>query len=89
MAERREARNEEPSLEDEEGKDKTESFEPYEDLVLSNECYESTFDAVQSMLETERNLYFKQIDYVRDIQIDGVNHHLRDKVAPWIFQVCF
>eukprot|EP00978_Attheya_sp_CCMP212_P022135 scaffold65680_cov27-Attheya_sp.AAC.1 len=87
MEEQNEARKEEPSLEDEEENEKAESFEPHEDLMFSNECYQNTFDAVQSMLETERNLYFKQIDYVRSIQIDGVNHHLRDKVAPWIFQV--
>jgi hypothetical protein len=39
------------------------------------------------MIDVEQNVYFKNIDYMKNVQKDGTKEGWRGQVAIWIFNV--
>mmetsp|Transcript_11222 Transcript_11222/g.20457 ORF Transcript_11222/g.20457 Transcript_11222/m.20457 type:complete len:247 (-) Transcript_11222:331-1071(-) len=60
---------------------------PYQDFVFLHNCDGNTKHVIQTMLDVEQNVYFKNVDYMKNVQKDGIKENWREKVAVWSFNV--
>jgi hypothetical protein len=60
---------------------------PYQDFVFLHNCDVNTKHVIQTMLDVEQNVYFKNVDYMKNVQKDGIKENWREKVAVWSFNV--
>jgi hypothetical protein len=60
---------------------------PYQDFAFLHNCDGNTQEVLQTMIDVEQNVYFKNIDYMKNVQKDGTKEGWRGQVAIWIFNV--